>query len=167
MTKLLFIIPPNFYVVNEDAAPPTQLEPFFKLGNFELFHLYRGDALERIPEADYYGITAYTEDYVVSEVIAKYLKSRNPKAKIILGGSHATCRYNDISSLFDYVIIGPGEDFIKGFLDSELPQNRIFNGQFQAIDYWSENSFHKFRGYIPGLHRGTTNTYSIRTSTGC
>lgn len=162
---MIFIIPPNFYVVDEAASPPTQLEPFYHFADVPIFHLKRGMLFDDIPEADFYGISAYTEDYPVSLLIARYLKARHPSCTIVIGGSHATIRPDDIDEIFDYVVVGPGEGFIQRLFNDKLCSRIMRFGT--RIIRWPQLSYKYFADYVPGLHRGTSSTYPIRTSTGC
>jgi radical SAM superfamily enzyme YgiQ (UPF0313 family) len=61
-----------------------------------------------IPEANWYGISATTPEYPVSEYIARTLKERAP-CKVILGGPHASGTPDTIDPIFDHVVIGEGE----------------------------------------------------------
>ena len=164
MDKIL-IVPPNFYVVDEMASPPVQLEPLLQVGDgdTQIVHLTRGTQLEVIPDADLYGISAYTVDYPISEIIAKYIKGKNPDAIIVLGGSHATYRHYEIDEIFDYVVVGPGESFWESYPNIS---DRIVYGDKRILN-WDESFYELFKQYIPGLHRGTDKTYAIRVSCGC
>ena len=161
-----FIVVPNFYIINEQANPPLQFEPFYNYGDFEIVHLKRGQKLETIPDDDFYGITAYTEDYPMAEIVAKFLKHRNPECRIAIGGCHATYSNNDINrSLFDDVIVGNGEYFI-----SQLFQRGNILHSLEPCSQnikWDSRSFKHFVKYNPNYHRGSNHSYPIRTSFGC
>ena len=160
-----FIVPPNFYVINQDANPPMQLEPFYNYGDFEIVHLKRGQPLEDIPTEgnDLYGITAYTEDYPMAEIIAKFLKRRDAKCEIVLGGCYATYSPGDVNyEMFDHVISGNGEWFIESQF-GKLPAVKV---GCQNI-HWDERSFKHFIKYNPNYHRLSDNSYTVRMSYGC
>jgi radical SAM superfamily enzyme YgiQ (UPF0313 family) len=162
-----FIVPPNFYVINEDANPPMQLEPFYNYVDADIVHLKRGQRLEDIPEDDFYGITAYNEDYKMAELVAKFLKRRDPKCTIAIGGCHATYKPQEISEVFDHVIVGNGEWFIKSlFADPPLPLQGGDTSPTENTE-WDEKSFRHFIKYNPNYHRHAESSYTIRTSYGC
>jgi len=164
--RLLFIIPPNFYLINENVSPPLQLEPFYNYDEIEFIQLKRGDSFELISEADIYGISSYTEEYFSAEQIAYYLRQRNPTSMIVLGGSHATCKYKDIPDVFNYVVIGHGETFIENIVKNKFPKDRFVFGRQRNIK-WPCSSFKHFNKYNPQLHRGAEKSYSLRLSFGC
>lgn len=151
-----FIVVPNFYIINEQANPPLQLEPFYNYVDAEIVHLKRGNDLNTIPEDDFYGITAYTEDYPMAEIVARFLKRRDPKCRLAIGGCYATYRTAGVSDVFDDVVVGEGDDFIKGLYP------RKHNGT-----EWNSTSFKHFVKYNPNYHRGSDYSYTIRTSYGC
>jgi len=162
---MLFIMPPSFYILNEDASPPLQFEPFFQFDNVDFLHLKRGMSLNAIPITDCYGISSYTEDIEVSRIIAKFLKQRDPQCKVILGGYH-TLSNNLYDDCFDYVVIGFGEEWVKKFVVGEYPEARILYGSYRLID-WGIESYEFYQKYNPHFHRGMNNAYSIRTTYGC
>lgn len=149
-----FIVVPNFYIINEQANPPLQLEPFYNYVDAEIVHLNRGVDLHTIPEDNFYGITAYTEDYPMAEIVARFLKRRNPNCRVALGGCYATYRTKSVSAVFDDVVVGAGDNFIKGLYA------RRSTG-------WDSSSFKHFVKYNPNYHRGSAYSYTIRTSYGC
>lgn len=153
-----FIVPPNFYLVHEDACPPLQLEPFYNYIEADIVHLKRGQSLETIPEDDFYGITAYTEDYPMAKIIARFLKHRNPNCQVVLGGCHVTYKLEDIDrEIFDHVVSGNGEWFF-----SKTP----IEHSHQEVQ-WDSRSFEHFTRYNPNYHRHAMKSYTLRTSFGC
>lgn len=160
------IVPPNFYIANEGACPPLQFEPFYNCTDIDFIHLKRGDALESIPEAELYGISAYTADIRISDIIAKFLKDRDNKCKIAIGGWHATFRSSEITDNYDFVVVGNGEDFIERIIEDNLPADRICIGSGKKIEF-NPRSFKHFARYNPNYHRGSTTSYTLRTSFGC
>lgn len=157
---MIYIVPPNFYIINEYACPPLQLEPFYNYVDAEIVHLKRGQKLETIPEDDFYGITAYTEDYPMAEIVARFLKHRNPQCRIALGGAHATYRPSEIDkNLFDDIVVGYGEAFIARLCGQNIPNTRNIK--------WDNRSFKHFIEYNPNYHRGSETSYTFRTSYGC
>jgi anaerobic magnesium-protoporphyrin IX monomethyl ester cyclase len=89
--------------------------------------------LKNIPQADFYGITAYITTLPITKHIAELCWLRNHKSKIVIGGAHATQAPEDFPYA-DYVVMGPGEvamvDIVKG---KEL--DRVIHGE------WPDNLF--------------------------
>lgn len=159
--EIKLIIPPNFYIADENASPPLQFEPFYNITDLDFIHLKRGDNLELIPKADIYGISAYTVDIKMADIIAHFLKHRDPKCKIAIGGSHATYRQKEISDIYDFVIVGKGESFIERVIQDKLPTDRIYVGSSRRSEF-SISSFKHFSKYTPSF-----GSYILRTSYGC
>lgn len=163
---ITLIVPHNFYIANEEASPPLQFEPFYNFADVDFIHFKRGESLEAIPEVGMYGISAYTVDIKMADIIARFLKNRDSKCKVVIGGSHATYRTDEISRIYDYVVVGNGEDFIKNVIDDDLPSERIFIGDKRNPKF-DKRSFKHFAPYNPNYHRGSTESYTLRTSYGC
>ncbi len=164
--EITLIVPQNFYIFNENAAPPLQFEPFYNYGDIDFIHLKRGDSLNIIPEAELYGISAYTVDIKMADIIARFLKNRDDKCKVVIGGSHATYRSNEIDDIYDYVVVGNGEDFISSVIDGRLSNKRIHVSDNRNMSF-NQRSFRHFAPYNPNYHRGSVASYSLRTSYGC
>ena len=164
--EIKLIIPQDFHTANENAAPPLQFEPFYNLGDIDFIHLKRGDSLSIIPEADLYGISAYTSDFRMANIIASYLRSRDGTSRIAIGGSHASYRPQEIPYIYDYVVVGNGEDFIRNALQGKLPKERVITGG-ERITTFHPDSYKHFAPYNPNYHRGSTSSYTLRTSFGC
>lgn len=65
-----------------------------------------------IPDSDIYGISAVTCQIFYAQDLATFLKSRQPKAKIIMGGAHAIALPEDClrNRNADIVVCGEGEE---------------------------------------------------------
>jgi radical SAM superfamily enzyme YgiQ (UPF0313 family) len=163
---ITLIIPQHFYIANEAASPPLQFEPFYNIADIDFIHLKRGMSLDSIPMSDIYGISAYTVDIKMADIIAKYLKQRQPKGKIVIGGSHATYRTSEIDDIYDYIVVGTGEGFINDIVSGNLPNNRIVIGKSRITTY-NQRSYRHFEPYNPNYHRGSDKSYTLRTSLGC
>ncbi len=92
----------------------------------DLCYVEEEDWIYKIPEADVYGISATTLDYLRSLIIAKKIKE-NYKCITVLGGAHATATPKTIDNLFDKIIIGEGElAFLDLLRDCEYNINKRF-----------------------------------------
>lgn len=159
--EIKLIVPPNFYIANENASPPLQFEPFYNFADLDFIHLKRGDSLDIIPEAEMYGISAYTVDIKMADIISHFLKRRDPNCKIAIGGSHATYRPKEISDIYDFVIIGKGESFIERVIQNNLPTDRIYVGNNRRSEF-NTRSFNHFAEYTSSF-----GSYTLRISYGC
>lgn len=109
------IIPPNPYLDDEMRNPPLGL--LYIAAVMEKYDVHivdlRGrpveDFHELISDADIYGITATTPDYLLSLEIARIIKAKNPRCWTVLGGAHATAVPQQIDPEFDKVVVGEGE----------------------------------------------------------
>ncbi len=123
-------------------------------------------ALEnKIPDAEIYGISITTPDFYESIEILKNIKERNPEAKVIAGGPHATVSPHEcLSAGFDAVSIGDGELTIKKLINGERiaicwADEKIMDTFYpdrKIIDLW------KYKFYVDNI-RATT----LMTARGC
>lgn len=112
----------NIWTKIEGEMPPLGLAyiaSFLKSKGFDSkiidMNVEQGDAqtqVEKIPgNPDIIGITSMTSAVMNAYEIAKFLKNKFPKAKIVFGGVHATVLPEDVLSreFVDFVIRGEGE----------------------------------------------------------
>lgn len=72
-------------------------------------------------EPDYVGITATTQLIRSAAAVAKEIKNRGPKIKVIIGGVHVTALPKETlleNSCFDYAVIGEGEETLVELLNA-------------------------------------------------
>lgn len=68
----------------------------------------------RLPDTEFYGITATTPQFPDAIAILKAIKDFYPESKVCIGGPHATLRPGEcLQAGFDYVIEGEGERAIN------------------------------------------------------
>lgn len=81
------------------------------------------------PFSDVYGIYCMSVQFHWAKEICQYIRRANPKAKIFVGGPHATCCPNDFRGLADYVIKGYGDfainDILSGIIGRSHPEYLI------------------------------------------
>ena len=70
-----------------------------------------------IPFADIYGITGTVVDRMPCEVVAKTLKKKYPKCKVIVGGPLSLSKDQLDKTVIDSVVIGEGERIIFDIID--------------------------------------------------
>ena len=130
------------------------------------------EALDGV-HGDVFGLAATTPQYPVAVAIMKKLRSQNPCAKFIIGGSHVTLKPQvGIDDGFDVVMTGEGENAIKIILPQisetggcEKIINAPYTEDLDTIPYPARDLIDiKSYGYEfePG-HKATT----IMTSRGC
>lgn len=82
--------------------------------------------IDIIPDADIYGISCFSTNYLYAKKIIKHIKTNNPSAYIVIGGPHPS-GLSDVTfkdSQADTVVMGEGEDtfcdLVKAFLNGTL-----------------------------------------------
>lgn len=79
--------------------------------------------------ADFICISTSSLEWGFAKMLATEL-SKVSNAKVIVGGSHSTfSNSNDGFDLFDYVIIGEGENFISNLAHGELCDTKVIHGE--------------------------------------
>jgi len=80
-----------------------------------------------IPDADLYGISAVTCQIFYAQELATFLKSRNPSARIVIGGAHAIALPEDClrSRNADIAVNGEGEECILELMTSQKDISNI------------------------------------------
>lgn len=68
-------------------------------------------------DSEVYGIYCMSVQFKWVKAICQYIKAWNPKAKIFVGGPHATCCPEDFKDLADYIVQGYGDFAINDVLD--------------------------------------------------
>ncbi len=119
--KVVLINPPHPYLTDQKRNQPLgilYLAAMLEKENYDvelvdLCYVEEEDWIKKIPEADVYGISATTLDYLRSVRIAKKIKE-NYKCITVLGGAHATAAPKTVDPVFDKVVVGEGE---LAFLD--------------------------------------------------
>ncbi|MBU2616366.1 MAG: radical SAM protein [Nanoarchaeota archaeon] len=93
-------------------------------------HEVRINDLSGIPQseweigmADIYGTTMYAPTMAISEQIARMCKEINPASKIVAGGAHPTAIPGEISSAFDIIGVGEGEEIMVD-IARDYPDNK-------------------------------------------
>lgn len=135
MLNVLLINPqtPNYISNKEYIMPPSLLHLSHHLqstmtANVDIldYNTWKAAPLHSIDnfdEYDYVGITNLFSGHFQSTMeIAKTIKEKSPKTKIVVGGIHPTIFHKDIidnCEFIDYVIIGEGEYSFRKLLTNE------------------------------------------------
>lgn len=113
-TKIILCDPPYEYLVRPNVQIPLGLlyvaasletNPNYDVSYVDLGPYTEKNSIENLPEADVYGFTATIMDYHVVERISARLKQRNPKCKIMIGGSVSKLATSKDTVEIDYTSI--------------------------------------------------------------
>ena len=121
-----------------------------------------------IGEANLYGIAVYAPTISVSEKIAKICKEKNPHSKVVVGGAHPTAMPEDMSSIFDMVVIGEGEEAMVK-IAKDYPNNKRFYEEVldKELDTYPNPAYHLID---PFSYKRTINgetSLTLLTTRGC
>lgn len=102
------------------------------------------------------GLSAMTFQYPTAVKIASYIKSKNPKMPVLLGGYHATSMREEITKseegqVFDYIFAGEAEHTFREFLDGK-DLGSISGLSFKNNGEWVHNKRHESIGLSQGLN---------------
>ncbi|MFH1479043.1 MAG: radical SAM protein [Candidatus Omnitrophota bacterium] len=86
---------------------------------------------------DVVGVTSTTPSFIKAKKLARFIREKLPKSKIIIGGAHVTALpYETIETgFFDIGVIGEGELTIKQLFNSYLNGNFTDLGSIKGIIY--------------------------------
>ena len=153
--KVLLIHPPHPNSTDDRLDPPMGLlyiaSHLRKNGiNVEVLDLsgqHYSDA-ENMPFADVYGITSYIATLDITEQIAMICKKTNPKAKVVIGGAHASVRPQDFRYA-DNVIQGYGEGPMLALCGNTTAKVDLF--EFPAFDLVDLSTYSRIIDDKPSL----------------
>jgi len=126
------IIPERPYLANQMALPHLgvlQVSSALKEHGYEVTVLDFANGYHFV-EADWYGITATTADWIEAIKIKRWLEE-NGADRIMIGGPHVTSNPNDASKHFEYIGVGDGEVSAINIVKNG---NRIAYGFLKDID---------------------------------
>ncbi|MBF0492066.1 MAG: B12-binding domain-containing radical SAM protein [Deltaproteobacteria bacterium] len=82
---------------------------------------------------DYVGITCLTAFISQVRVLVEWVKEKNPKIKVVVGGPHPSMKVKDslfISDKIDFVVVGEGERPFSELVESENPYSVAIPGVY-------------------------------------
>jgi anaerobic magnesium-protoporphyrin IX monomethyl ester cyclase len=122
----------------------------------------------KIGKADIYGTTVYAPTLAISEKIAKLCKEKNPYAKVVAGGAHPTAIPSEMSSVFDIIGIGEGEEIMVD-IAKEYPNNKRFykKNLDSDLDKYPNPSYNLVDVHSYKRTLGGETALTILTSRGC
>lgn len=121
--RIVLIIPPNPFLGDQKRNCPLGILYIAGVLEQEGHHpevvdlrcLEDGEWLKKIPQADIYGITTSTPEYLLACKVARFIKNSYGGC-MVLGGVHPTVLSDKIDRVFDKVVIGEGERAILDVL---------------------------------------------------
>jgi len=137
------------------------------------------DLFNRIIESngDVFGISSMTVDFDIAIKVARYIKKKLPKSKVIIGGIHVTLVPEDglKNKSFDYVVTGEGEKAMLKLvndIENKVTSKRLIRGEpvdLEEIPHINRDMFYHREGemktpLVPDLK---TPFATIMTSRGC
>lgn len=139
--KVCLIVLPHPYIAHPLKHQPLGIlylaaaieQAGYEVHVIDLRTVDKRGSIDRLPEADVYGMGATTLDYKTAKNLAGEVKERFNKP-VILGGIHATALPDSIDPVFDSVVLGEGEMAVVDLLhDLENGEAKRFYRQ-QLID---------------------------------
>lgn len=90
----------------------------------------------RIPEGDIYGISSTTPQFASAVRVAKLLKSRQPEAKVVLGGPHPSAEPDQSlkATGADCAVVGEGEHALFEIASNGITARIVNAGTLNSID---------------------------------
>ena len=131
--KVCLIIPPRPYLFVQKALPYIgilMVSSALKKYGHDVTVLDFADEYKYI-QADWYGITCTTADWEEAIKIRDFIRTHNEKAKIIIGGAHATCSEKQCLTKFNHVCVGDGEVSAPNIINTDAP---VVRGILSNID---------------------------------
>jgi radical SAM superfamily enzyme YgiQ (UPF0313 family) len=152
--KVLLIHPPHPNSTDDRLDPPMGL--LYIASHLEANGInvdvldLSGQSDWTIPFADVYGITSYIATLDITEQIASQCKASNPRAKVIVGGAHATVRPQDFPYA-DKVVQGYGEGPMLDLCGRQAPVDLFRFPAFHKVDLESYSRLIDGKPSVPFL----------------
>lgn len=122
----------------------------------------------KIGMADIYGTTMYAPTMAVSEQIAHMCKERNPAAKVVAGGAHPTAIPEEISSDFDIIGVGEGEEIMVDIARDYPDNKRVYRKPLEHdLDKYPNPAYDLIDPFSYKRTLGGEMALTILTSRGC
>ena len=160
--KITFIVPSWHYFFNPFKLQPywelyyaTILEEQFPNADLDIYDMrsinkkYFNSEVEKIPESDFYLFWIMKSgDAIEVYSISKYLKKKFPKSIHVAGGTHVDMLPDECGSIFDKIIIGPGEtSFKKAITEKEQKNKKRYTSDYN--DYPFKDTPFPKREFLP------------------
>ncbi len=143
--RIILIDPKNKYANTYFPTGLCYLSSYLKkkLGNkIEIKILNVSDnSLNEVLEfnPDLVGFTSFTHTFNLTCNMAARIKKINPDIKLIIGGQHISMASWSMPKVFDYGVLGEGEESFLPLVNFILNNDKDIN-QLTGIQYWSDNS---------------------------
>jgi len=163
MSKTICLVSlPSPFLIDEKVFPPLGILYLVTALNHHGIKSYVHDTnIEEIPRGfSFYGISATTPQFPLALAALKHIRKIEPKAKVIIGGPHATVDPGSCGN-FDSVVIGNGENVLPLALDFDAE----FTGDLPVPQYLPDRSAIDIKKYSYTID--DLPATSIMTSRGC
>ncbi|PLX16974.1 MAG: hypothetical protein C0601_08680 [Candidatus Muiribacterium halophilum] len=118
------------------------INPFFSKKIDSLVKMISDDILKKEPTHVMFSV--FTDNLIKIQKIAELIRSKNKNIQIIAGGPHSTTMYRKMlnTGLFDIVVRGAGEDFIRCLCNNRpldgkgacyIKENNIVENEFSLV----------------------------------
>jgi radical SAM superfamily enzyme YgiQ (UPF0313 family) len=147
MKKIVLIILPSPWLISDRDIPNfgiLYLASYLRWHNIEtqVVDLTGLDEKDwRIPDADVYGISVVTPQFLLAQKVMSILRNRQKKATIIVGGPHISAVPEEVlkDTEANITVMGEGENFLLEYMRSsvlDFDNKKIVNPQlFSNIDF--------------------------------
>ena len=167
--KVALYNPESPFLIDQKVMPPLgllYLSAVLKRAGHEVEVLDWADG-QRVADADLHGVTSTTAQFYNAVVILKKIKEKQPDARVVIGGPHATMDEEScFKEGFDCVAQGEGESAILDVIG--LPKSKLIKGvavknlDFLPMPDREALDLHSYRYKIDGEPATT-----MMTSRGC
>ncbi len=170
--KFYFIDIPSPFLLDNNVFPSLGMLYVAGALRKQGVNAFVGQLNEFPDEPDYIGISATTPQFSTAIEAVKQARRRFKKAKIVIGGCHATLKPQDFLNVADYVVTGEADwdnlmELIEGSDEQiiRLPRHMDLNNlPYPARDLIDLNKYHYL---IKDNHGREYRTSSLMTSRGC
>lgn len=136
MIGIHFIQPPHPYLRQPKAQAPLGMlyvaaavrEQGVDVGFTDLSDRQYKDSFDDVPEAPLYGVTGTILDRTPCHIVAKFLKGRDRRCRIVVGGPITLSPEHIDWGLFDAMVVGEGERAIMDVLRDFPKLERRYQG---------------------------------------
>ena len=172
--RIVLVNPPSPFLINEKVFPPLGLltiSSYIKSAGYKNITFLDLAGRKEIPEieGDIFFFTATTPQVENAKDIMRKLRFRNKTARMVIGGPHATVKYDDLLS-FDSVVQGEGEINTLKILDQYPNLKKIYlEDRIENLDnvLFPDRDIINIKEYAKNYTLDGKQTTTYITSRGC
>lgn len=101
-----------------------------KVDVMDMNHSTYDDLIKYIDDEkpEFIGVSMTTPQFKEGKKVAKIIKETNPNCTVIAGGSHPSALKENVDEIFDYSVVGDGEQTLNNILQGWKPNDRVIYG---------------------------------------